>query len=70
MAGMLEFFTKDCLFYYDDFYIKMSKVDSLRMYARENGKVYPVEGTLERLKGRLMIDKGDNKSSKVMCPFI
>lgn len=64
MAGMLEFFTKDCLFYYDDFYIKMSKVDSLRMYARENGKVYPVEGMLERLKGRLMIDKGDNKSSK------
>ncbi len=64
MAGMLEFFTKDCLFYYDDFYIKMSQVDSLRMYARENGKVYPVEGTLERLQGRLMIDKGDNKSSK------
>lgn len=63
MAGMYEFFTKDCLFDYNSFSIKMQKVDSLRFYARFDGKVYPVEGTLERLTGILEIDERDNKSS-------
>ena len=63
MAGMYEFFTKDCLFNYNKFSIEMNKVDSLRFYARFKGKVYPVEGTLERLKGTLTIDESDNKSS-------
>ena len=63
MAGMYEFFTKDCLFNYSKFSIEMNKVDSLRFYARFSGKVYPVEGTLERLTGTLMIDESDNKSS-------
>ena len=63
MAGMYEFFTKDCLFNYHSFAIEMKKVDSLRFYARFDGKVYPVEGTLERLKGTLEIDEHDNKSS-------
>ena len=63
MAGMYEFFTKDCLFDYETFSIQMNKVDSLRFYSRFDGKVYPVEGTLERLTGLLQIDEGDNKSS-------
>lgn len=63
MAGMYEFFTKDCLFDYNSFSIKMAQVDSLRFYARFDGKVYPVEGTLERLTGTLEIDERDNKSS-------
>ncbi|MBO6026090.1 MAG: hypothetical protein J6P73_02485 [Bacteroidales bacterium] len=63
MAGMYEFFTKDCLFNYNKFSIEMRKVDSLRFYSRFNGKVYPVEGTLERLSGTLTIDESDNKSS-------
>lgn len=63
MAGMYEFFTKDCLFNYNKFSIEMKKVDSLRFYARFDGKVYPVEGTLERLRGTLEIDEKDNKSS-------
>ena len=63
MAGMYEFFTKDCLFNYSKFSIEMDKVDSLRFYARFNGKVQPVEGTLERLQGTLTIDESDNKSS-------
>lgn len=63
MAGMYEFFTKECLFDYAKFSIEMAKVDSLRFYARFGNKVYPVEGTLERLKGVLTIDESDNKSS-------
>lgn len=68
LAGMFEFFTKDCLFLYDDFTIRMNKVDSLRFYARENNRIIPVDGTLERLKGRLLIDRGDNKSSRDDTP--
>ena len=63
LAGMYEFFTKDCLFNYSKFSIEMDKVDSLRFYARFDGKVYPVEGTLERLSGVLTIDESNNKSS-------
>ncbi|MBP5797733.1 MAG: hypothetical protein J6W26_05625 [Bacteroidales bacterium] len=63
MAGMYEFFTKDCRFNYNNFSIQMKEVDSLRFYARFKGKVYPVEGTLERLTGTLEIDESDNKSS-------
>lgn len=63
MAGMYEFFTKDCLFNYNTFSIEMKKVDSLRFYARFDDKVYPVEGVLERLSGTLEIDANDNKSS-------
>ena len=68
MAGMYEFFTKDCVFNYDDFSIEMNKVDSLRFYARFDGKVYPVEGVLERLAGILEIDAKDNKSSVRVTP--
>ena len=63
MAGMYEFFTKDCEFNYQTFSIEMNEIDSLRFYARFNGKVYPVEGSLERLSGDLQIDESDNKSS-------
>ena len=63
MAGMYEFFTKDCFFDYGKFSIVMNDVDSLRFYARFKDKVYPVEGTLERLAGTLVIDEQDNKSS-------
>lgn len=68
LAGMFEFFTKDCLFSYKDFAIEMNKVDSLRFYAKDGNKVVPVNGTLERLKGRLMIDRADNKSSRDETP--
>lgn len=68
MAGMYEFFTKDCQFNYSAFSIEMNQVDSLRFYARFNGKVYPVEGTLERLSGELRIDESDNKSSTRETP--
>ena len=68
MAGMYEFFTKDCLFNYSRFSIEMTKVDSLRFYARFSGKVYPVEGTIERLSGTLTIDEADNKSSVRQTP--
>ncbi len=64
MAGMFEFFTKDCLFSYDDFMIDMAQVDSLRFYASTESGIIPVEGTLEKLQGRLFIDRADNKSSK------
>lgn len=63
MAGMYEFFTKDCLFNYNTFSIEMNKVDSLRFYARFADGVYPVEGVLERLTGVLEIDANNNKSS-------
>ena len=63
MAGMYEFFTKESLFNYSTFSIEMTKVDSLRFYARFADKVYPVEGVVERLAGTLEIDANDNKSS-------
>ena len=68
LAGMFEFFTKDCLFLYDEFTIRMPHVDSLRFYARDNNQIIPVDGTLERLKGQLLIDKGNNKSSREVTP--
>ncbi len=68
MAGMFEFFTKDSEFNYVDFSINMKKVDSLRFYARYDNHIIPVDGTLERLKGKLEIDHGDNKSSRYETP--
>ena len=68
LAGMFEFFTKDSEFNYADFAIDMKKIDSLRFYARYDRHVIPVDGTLERLKGRLEIDHGDNKSSRYETP--
>ena len=68
LAGMFEFFTKDSEFQYKDFSIEMNKVDSLRFYARYDNHIIPVDGTLERLKGRLEIDHGDNKSSRYETP--
>ena len=68
LAGMFEFFTKDCEFSYEDFTIEMAKVDSLRFYAKRDRQIIPVNGTLEKLKGRLEIDHGDNKSSRYETP--
>ena len=68
LAGMFEFFTKDSQFNYEDFSIKMNKIDSLRFYARYDNHVIPVDGTLEKLQGRLDIDHGDNKSSRYETP--
>lgn len=68
MAGMFEFFTKDSQFNYADFTIQMNKIDSLRFYARYDNHVIPVDGTLEKLKGHLEIDHGDNKSSRYETP--
>ncbi len=68
LAGMFEFYTKDCLFSYADFTIEMKKVDSLRFFAKDGNRVVPVNGTLERLQGKLMIDRGDNKSSRDETP--
>ena len=68
LAGMFEFFTKDSEFNYEDFAINMEKVDSLRFYARYDNHIIPVDGTLEKLKGRLEIDHGDNKSSRYETP--
>lgn len=68
LAGMFEFFTKDSRFSYEDFTIDMQKVDSLRFYTKEGNQIIPVAGTLERLQGRLMIDRGDNKSSRIETP--
>ena len=68
LAGMFEFFTKDSEFNYENFTIKMNKIDSLRFYARDGRQVVPIDGTLERLKGRLEIDRGDNKSSRYNTP--
>lgn len=68
LAGMFEFFTKDSRFSYKDFTIDMQKVDSMRFYARDGNQIIPVDGTIERLQGRLMIDHGDNKSSRVETP--
>ena len=68
LAGMYEFFTKDCLFNYNTFSIEMDQIDSLRFYARFNGKVLPVDGILEQLTGQLRIDESDNKSSTRETP--
>ena len=68
LAGMFEFFTKDSRFSYKDFTIDMKKVDSLRFYALDGKQVVPVDGTIEKLQGRLMIDRGDNKSSRDETP--
>lgn len=68
LAGMFEFFTKDCEFSYEDFTIKMAKVDSLRFYAKRDYQIIPVNGTLEKLQGKLEIDRGDNKSSRYDTP--
>ena len=68
MAGMYEFFTKESLFNYSTFSIEMNKVDSLRFYARFDGKVYPIDGVVERLTGTLEIDANDNKSSMRETP--
>ena len=68
LAGLFEFFTKDSEFKYEDFSIEMNKVDSLRFYARYDNHVIPVDGTLEKMKGRLEIDHGDNKSSRYETP--
>ena len=68
LAGMFEFFTKDSEFDYEEFSINMKKIDSLRFYARYDNHVVPVDGTLEKLRGRLDIDRGDNKSSRYDTP--
>lgn len=68
LAGMFEFFTKDCLFSYEDFMINMAKIDSLRLYTRVDKKIIPINGTLEMMQGRLLIDRGDNKSSRDETP--
>lgn len=68
IAGMFEFFTKDCLFKYEDFSIEMAKIDSLRFYARDNNEIIPINGTLEKLRGSLLIDHGNNKSSRYETP--
>ena len=68
LAGMFEFFTKDSEFNYEEFAIDMKKVDSMRFYARYDRHVVPIDGTLERLKGRLEIDHGDNKASRYETP--
>ena len=68
LAGMFEFFTKDSRFTYEDFSIQMMKIDSLRFYARYDNHVIPVDGTLEKLQGRLEIDHGDNKASRYETP--
>ena len=68
IAGMFEFFTKDSHFNYEHFTINMDKIDSLRFYARHDNRIIPVEGTLEKMKGRLEIDRGDNKSSRYDTP--
>ena len=68
LAGMFEFFTKDSEFNYENFTINMAKVDSLRFYAKDGTRIIPIDGTLERLQGRLEIDRGDNKSSRYDTP--
>ena len=68
LAGMFEFFTKDCQFSYENFTIEMEKIDSLRFYARRDRQIIPVNGTLEKLRGKLEIDRGDNKSSRMDTP--
>lgn len=68
LAGMFEFFTKDSRFSYKDFTIDMNKVDSMRFYAKVDNQIIPVDGTLEKLQGTLMIDRGDNKSSRIETP--
>ena len=68
LAGMFEFFTKDCEFDYDAFTINMAKVDSLRLYAKDGKRIVPIDGTLERLQGQLEIDRNDNKSSRYITP--
>ena len=68
VAGMYEFFTKECIFNYKAFSIEMNQVDSLRLRARFDGRVMPVQGVLERFNGTLEIDANDNKSSARETP--
>ncbi len=68
MAGLFEFHTDNSEFKYDEFAIKMPKIDSLRIYGFRDDKIEPIKGMVESLKGSLFIDRADNKSSREETP--
>jgi len=68
MAGMFEFHTVNSEFNYDEFTIKMPEIDSMQIYAMRDNRIEPVNGLVESLKGSLVIDRADNKSSREETP--
>ena len=68
MAGMFEFHTVNSEFNYDEFTIKMPEIDSMQIFAVKDNRIEPVNGMVESLKGSLIIDRADNKSSREETP--
>ncbi len=68
-SGMTEFFGKQFEFKYDDFKIEIINADSMRVFAPTLNQERPdsvmmmrVSNTIEKLYGRILIDKPFNKS--------
>ena len=68
LAGLFEFHTANSEFNYDEFTIGMPVIDSMQIYALKDNKIAPVNGLIESLKGSLVIDRADNKSSREETP--
>lgn len=68
MAGMFEFHTVNSEFNYEEFSVKMPEIDSMQIYAVRDNRIEPVNGLVESLKGSLVIDRADNKSSREETP--
>lgn len=68
MAGLFEFYTTKSEFKYDEFSINMPEIDSMRIYALKDNRIEPIKGMVESLKGSLLIDRADNKSSREETP--
>lgn len=69
IGGRLDFFGHDFYFSFDEFKLKLNKIDSLRLKvpdgpADDNGrqKLRAVKTVLRDLNGELLVDRPDNKS--------
>lgn len=75
-AGRSDFFGKNFKFFYDQFRIDLSNVDSIRLKIEseteldENGKpkLIPLKSTLQNVAGKIYIDSLNNKSSRKSYP--
>jgi hypothetical protein len=65
-AGLFDFYGREFKFSYDDFNIDLNKVDSMKFKVRKNvngaDELIEVQSIIEDLKGKIQVDKADNKS--------
>jgi hypothetical protein len=70
-AGRFEYFGKNFEFSYRDFLISMNQVDSMMFNfpdEKAGGVLRRVNTVIQDITGKLMIDKPDNKSGRLLSP--